>query len=399
MPLVFKDELFDAQWLRAAGHSAYGGAEINECFVAARSIRDRDGEGWYQSWNALAARVRAEGDASLAQGNGVSALGSYLRAANYFRAANCFLIGRQVDPRLVDAYRKHRLAFEAAIELMPVKGQRVAIPFEGKTLHGYVFRPANDTTPRPTLIINGGYDSTAEESYFFSGAAATARGYNAIVFDGPGQGAALIEDGLVFRPDWENVVTPIVDFALTLPDVDAHKIALLGVSFGGYLAPRAASAEPRLAALIADPGEYSLLEEFKSRMPGFFARGLASGNLLALAILRIVLARRLRHPTGGWALRRGLWTHGVKNALDYVRLTADYSNIGRADRIRCPTLVCRAENDDIGVTAQALYDALTCTKAFMTFKTSEGAGEHCEAGARSLFNQRAFDWLDDVLGR
>jgi pimeloyl-ACP methyl ester carboxylesterase len=399
MTLVFKDDLFDAQWLRAAGHSIYGGAEINECFTAARGIRELDGESWYKAWNDLATRVCSEGDASLAAGRKVSALGSYLRASNYFRAANCFLVGTPIDPRLVDAYRKHRKAFEAAVALMEPKAERIAIPYEGKVLHGYLFRASHDAAPRPTLLITGGYDSTAEEGYFFSGAAAVARGYNAIVFDGPGQGAALIEDGLVFRPDWEAVIARVVDYALTRPEVDAKKIALMGVSFGGYLAPRAASAEPRLAALIADPGEYSLFEEFKSRMPGFIANGLAGGNLFVTMILRLVLARRIRHLTGGWGLRRGLWTHGVKNAHDYIRLTADYTNIGRAQNIRCPTLVCSAENDDIGVTASALYDALTCEKTFIAFKASEGAGEHCEAGARSLFNQRAFDWLDSVLAR
>ena len=78
-------------------------------------------------------------------------------------------------------------------------------------------------------------------------------------------------------------------------------------------------------------------------------------------------------------------------------MTRDYSLEGRAERIRCPTLVCSAENDDIGVTAQKLYDSLTCPKTFIAFTAVEGAGEHCEAGARSLFNQRAFDWLDVVL--
>ena len=69
----------------------------------------------------------------------------------------------------------------------------------------------------------------------------------------------------------------------------------------------------------------------------------------------------------------------------------------RAGQIRCPTLVCSAENDDIGVTARKRYDALSCEKALIAFTAKEGAGEHCEAGARSLFNQRAFDWLDEVL--
>lgn len=399
MTRVFKDDLFDAQWLRAAGHSIYGGAEINECFVAARAIRELDGESWHKAWNDLATRIRSEGDASLAAGRRVSALSSYLRASNYFRAAYCFLVGVPVDPRLVEAYRNHRKAFEAAVALMEPKAERIAIPYEGRTFHGYLFRAADDAVPRPTLIVNGGYDSTAEEGYFFSGAAAVARGYNAIVFDGPGQGAALIEDGLIFRPDWEAVIARVVDYTLTRPEVDPKKIALMGVSFGGYLAPRAASVEHRLAALIADPGEYSLFEEFKNRMPGFAAKGLASGNPFVMMILRFVLARRICHLTGGWGLRRGLWTHGVKNALAYIRATAEYTNEGRAQNIRCPTLVCSAENDDIGVTAPALFDALTCEKQFIAFKAAEGAGEHCEAGARSLFNQRAFDWLDGVLAR
>jgi len=60
-------------------------------------------------------------------------------------------------------------------------------------------------------------------------------------------------------------------------------------------------------------------------------------------------------------------------------------------------LICSAENDTVGVTARKLHDALTCEKSFLLFAASEGAGEHCEIGARSLFNQRAFDWLGSVL--
>ena len=184
---------------------------------------------------------------------------------------------------------------------------------------------------------------------------------------------------MVFRPDWEAVIGPVIDHALTLPEVDPARIALLGISFGGYLAPRAASGEPRVAACIADPGELSLLEEFKSRMPGFIAREVPNGRPLVLALLNVILRRRIRHTTAGWGLRRGLWTHGVKSPLAYIRLTEEYTLHARVDRIRCPTLVCSAENDEIGVTAQKLYDMLTCEKSFIAFAAGDGAGAHCEA--------------------
>ena len=397
--LVFKDSLFDDQWLRTAGHSSSGGADIGECFAAARGIRELDAESWFDAWSGLGAGILAAAEQSRAGGHRASALAGYLRASNYFRAAYTFLIGTPVDPRVVDCYRRQRAAFEAAAALMFPSAERIAIPYENTALHGYFFRATDDSGPRPTLIITGGYDSTAEETYFFSGAAAVARGYHCLVFDGPGQGAAIIEDGMVFRPDWEAVIGPVVDFACARPDVDPAKIALMGISFGGYLAPRAASGEPRLAACIADPGEFSLLEEFKSRMPTAIARELPNGKPLVLALLGLILRRRLGHLTAGWGLRRGLWVHGVETPLDYMRLTRDYSLEGRAERIRCPTLICSAEEDDIGVTARKLHDALTCEKAFITFTAQEGAGAHCEAGARSLFNQRVFDWLDSVFGR
>src|SRR6266704_2137549 len=83
---------------------------------------------------------------------------------------------------------------------------------------------------RPTIIYNSGYDSTREESYFVIAAAALRRGYNVLAFDGPGQGAALRQQKLVMRPDWEAVITPVVDYALTRSEIAADKIVVLGYS-------------------------------------------------------------------------------------------------------------------------------------------------------------------------
>jgi len=396
MSFPFKDRLFNAQWLRTAGHAYAGGADLGECLAAAAEIGEPSPESWRDAWMAMADRVAGEARASLAAGHDVSAHAGFLRASNYYRNAYVLLMGPGPDPRLIEAYRLHRTAFAEALAARPGWGEPIAIPFEGKSLPGYFFA-APGAAPRPTLLMTGGYDSTAEEAYFFSGAAALARGYNFVCYDGPGQGAALIEDGLVFRPDWESVVAAALDCLRARPEVDPARIALMGMSFGGYLAPRAASGNPSLAACIADPGQYSLLEEAKTRLPGPLARQLPDGSRFALEAIDAMMRLRLRHPTRGWAIRRGLWTHGVERPIDYLRLAAHYTLAGKAERIACPTLIASAETDEIGATAGKLYDRLTCRKSFQRFSAAEGAGAHCQSGARALFNQRAFNWLDGVL--
>jgi len=398
MPLYFRDELFDAQFLRTMGHSVYGGADIGECLGAARLIREKDTSGWFDIWMGLADRIHAEAERSQQLGNRISAREGFLRASNYYRNAYIFLFGEPKRlQQLQKAYEAHRSSFQRAVALMDFRVSAVKIPYERTRLNGYFFRTADGDERRPTLILNGGYDSTAEESYFWNGEAALRRGYHCLAFDGPGQGAAIIENFLPFRPDWEAVITPIVDWLQSQPGVDSQRIGIIGESLGGYLALRAATGEPRLRACVADPGQFSLFEIFRARVPGFLAEGLPELRGLSGALLRKILYARLKEPTAGWALRRGLWVHGVNSLEEYLRLTLDYSLEGRAERIQCPTLICFAEDDDLASTARKAYDALKCEKDFVTFLRSEGAGEHCEVGARLLFHQRTFDWLDQRL--
>ena len=179
----------------------------------------------------------------------------------YQQAAVCYatsyhpLFGAPVDQRLVRAFRTQIETANKGLSLLPVPVKPLRIPYEGTTLPAYLL-PATgrENERRPLVILTDGYDSTVTELYFFAAAAIAQRGYHCLYFDGPGQGELLIEQSLPMRPDWEAVIRPVVDFALTLPNVEASKIALMGLSLGGYLALRGASGESRLAACIADPG-------------------------------------------------------------------------------------------------------------------------------------------------
>ncbi len=396
MPPPFKNPLFRAQWLRVAGHASSGGAEIGECYAVADQIRDGDPESWRDGWMKFADRLAQFAEASLRAGRDVSAHEGFLRASNYHRAGYLFDLKPGDGDRLSSGYRLQREAFRASVAARPGWAEAIEIPFEGMNLPAYFF-PAHGVKPAPTLIVTGGYDSTAEELYFYSGPAALARGYNVVCYDGPGQGGPLIEQGMVFRPDWEVVLAAVLKTVAKRPEVDPEAVILMGLSFGGYLAPRAATGND-LAALVADPGQFSLLEEFGKRLPGPLGKALPDGSRFMQALIETMLHARLRNATGGWALRRGLLAHGVDGPLDYLKLSAQYTLAGRIDLIRCPTLVASAEADQIGATAPKLYDRLSCPKSYQRFTVAEGAGAHCESGARAVFNQRVFDWCEAYVG-
>ena len=395
--LLLKDELLDAQLVRAVGAAGYGGADLGECLATARRINERDLDSWFEQWTVTATAVARLAESETAAGNQTSARLAFLRACTYHRTGGVMLLGAPLDERLVSAYRAQAAMFTEAIALMDLPVERIEIRFGTITLPGYFFCAAADGRRRATVILTGGYDGTAEELYFANGAAALARGYNVLAFDGPGQGRVLTEQRQPIRADWENVITPIVDYALRRDEVDGERIALIGLSLGAHLAPRAASGEHRLAACVADCGAYDLYAAFLDRLPG----PLANPNVIDRRRVRLALAQILERvaakPTAGWALRRGMLVHGVDDPLAYVDALHEFTLKDRAPQISCPTWVCSAEGDEISASAPQLVDALTCEKTYVRFTSAEGADDHCEQAARALYHARSFAWLDSRL--
>jgi pimeloyl-ACP methyl ester carboxylesterase len=144
----------------------------------------------------------------------------------------------------------------------------IEIPYEGTTLPGYFYSVDDDDgskAPRPSLIAYGRFDSTLEELYTSAAAPALERGYNCLAFEGPGQGGVICKQKIRFRYDWEKVVTPIVDYALSRDkEIDSNQIAFMEISMGGYLAARAAAFEHRISACILYNGVY---DAFASGFP------------------------------------------------------------------------------------------------------------------------------------
>ncbi|HEY3944262.1 MAG TPA: alpha/beta fold hydrolase [Solirubrobacteraceae bacterium] len=401
MGLFFDDPLFEEFAVSfALALASHGGPELGEVQVTCAGVVDGDDESWYRGWSATGDRLLQAGNASAEGGHSVSARESYLRASMCYSAAWHPLFGAPVDPRLLEAFGRQRAAFDKAAALMEPPGEQLTIGFEGAEMPAYLFRAPGTDALRPLLVATSGYDSTIYEGFFGQAVPALRRGYHCLLFDGPGQGAVLFEQGIPIRADWESVVRVVIDAVVDLEGIDPDRIALTGWSLAGHLALRAASGERRLAACVADPGLLSIGSGMVSRLRAagvpedLIARYPAIPDGVLVPIAEAIHADRAQR----WAIeQRGFWVHGVSSLAEYLHAIAPFDLDDRVAAIACPTAITAAENDPLARTAKQVYGALRGKKVLLRFQSSEGAGDHCEMRNRSLLDQRVFDWLDAVL--
>src|SRR5271170_7069834 len=275
----FVDPSMDFETRSLFGDIHYGAGDVGEMLTAVANIVNGDAASWVNEWLTLAERIETIGDAANTAGHRVSARGAYLRAAVYFAASYVFVDGTDnAEAQLTELFAAHRACFDLHVSLLDPPAIPIAVPYEDTDLRGYLFTPADDGVARPTVILNNGSDAAVTFLWPGLGQPGLDRGYNAVIFDGPGQQSMLFEHEIPFRPDWENVITPLVDFLSDRPEVDESKIVLYGTSQGGYWVPRAAAFEHRLAAVVADPGVVDVATSWKKNIPQEMVALLESEN-------------------------------------------------------------------------------------------------------------------------
>jgi hypothetical protein len=393
----FEDEATNFTFLIALGGAYYRAADVGTCLAIAARIEDGDPASAFEAFSNAGARLEAIADAAAAASHRVSAWEAYLQAANYFGSATYFADPMGAPERFAPAWLRHQALFDKAAAMLDPPMERVSISYEGTTLPGYFFMADGSGDRRPLLIFNNGSDGGAVAAWTMGVAAALDRGYNVLAFYGPGQGPALLEQGLHFRPDWEKVVTPVVDYALGRPEVDPSRIALLGISQGGYWVPRAVAFEHRIAAAIADPGVVDVATSWLEHLPPPLVELLDAGEKEQFdGYMRDGMKLE---PKLAAVFRFRARPYGLTSPYDVYKAVRQYNLDGIAQEIRCPMLITDPEGEGFWPgQSQLLYDALTCPKTLMPFLAAEGGDLHCEPKAPGLRARRIFDWLDETLG-
>ena len=394
----FEDPELDFQLLRQLGMAAYGGASVGECLAVAAEIRDAGPQAWTDAFAALAERQEADAQQRAAVGHRIGARDRYFHASNSYRAAEYF--SPFGTDRHIELGLASRAAFLAAMAQGGVEIEELWLPWRGQRLPGYWLAPPSVLPEGPTLIATSGFDGTLEETYFQIGKAALERGWRVLQICGPGQmDTARTEPATHFVPNTESWVTPWFDVALNHPHIDPQRIALLGLSFGGYFVSRAAAHEDRLRAMVANSPIIDLRAynvSFVAGMGGDPEEVLTPDQDFSLADIDQIPDEEMPPPVKEMSrsLIRRFGQETLLETFQYLReFTVDPASIG------CPALALVGEGE--GGEPLRQYEEF-CARAGgpvtrRLFTAAEGADTHCQYGNLPLSNAVTLDWLDELM--
>lgn len=321
---------------------------------------------WYNEWRRVADINEEIAEGYAEQGLKVSANQFYLRAFRFHRAS--IVYQEDTDRTMIPGYMKTREMFDKAWEMVPPPIERVTINVDGNNLDGYFRRASGSSSARHPVVIGYlGADSMAESTILGSGSYAS-RGMSSLVVDLPGQGAAKRLKNLYMPPDTERFVSDLIDYLETRSDVDTSRIGIRGISMGGYAAPRAATADGRIKAIVTSAGSYDVRSDLFDYYPP--------------------IQDRVR------------WIIGAEDLTAAREQLADYNMEGIAKNIECPMLLGYGPTDRImdPQGAYNLHQAAVNSDSKLWADSGHPHHDEKSGGPQDLRLPTAQDWMAKMLG-
>jgi dipeptidyl aminopeptidase/acylaminoacyl peptidase len=362
-------------WSSGLTLSMMAGGQLGQIDRWLNPLREgtHDSDDWTKAWDSAAAQQVEHALDDLRRGFTRSAGERFLRASTYYLTGE-----RQtpVGPAKANSYQHALLAFGEAVRYLPEKPERVEVPSPDGILPGWLIPAVGVSGPAPVVIFYNGFDVTKEILYGIIRDQFATRGIACLVIDTPGTGEPLRLRGVPSRPDYEVPTAAIVDFLQTRPDVDPDRIGLLGISLGGYYAPRGAAYEHRIKACVAWGAMWDYGATWQERWA-------TSSKTTSVPF---------------WQLPWVMGTDTMEQALERVK---QWTLAEAMPHLTQPLLIVHGEHDGaipIADAQKALDAAGSADKELRIFTIAEGGSEHVAADDPDPARQLITDWFADRLG-
>ena len=360
------------------GFSPWGGSEIGDADRVGRRLLDHvgDDERWFQEWTAMGDELRGIAERELGSGHDLTAAGAYLRACSYYLIGERFHtpkdeVGLAAFSKGVDSFRRY-----AELTNWP-RIECVEVPYEDGSLPAYlVHADRSEPGSAPCVVYFDGLDITKELQFVRGLKEIVRRGVSALVIDGPGTGEAIRFRGYPLRHDYEVAGAAAINYLETRPEIASDRIGVMGVSLGGYYAPRCASMEHRFKACVAWGAIWDYEATWRKRIESEFNTPLSvAGNHIS-------------------------WIFGVDTSEQALEALKGFPLDGVVQKMRCPFLLLQGEEDlQIPMAdAEALFAASGSEdKTMRVFTVEEGGAQHTQRDHQTNGITTIADWLAEKL--
>ncbi|RJS49343.1 MAG: hypothetical protein CIT03_03650 [Methanobacterium sp.] len=309
----------------------------------------------------------------------------YMNGAFYYRASEFFTLPDDPDKeylydKFIELFNKVFLDDEAI--------QRFTVPYEN-TFLPVIRILSQETENKGTLIIHGGFDSFIEEFYSM-GTYFSHSGYDVILFEGPGQGAALKKYGLALNHEWEKPAKAILDY------FQLNEVTWLGISMGGWLCFRAAAFEPRIKKVIASSVAFDYMQ-----IPNHLIQAVARFLLKFPKILNYFSNLQMKGDyQERWGVNNLMYITKKNTPYDASQVILKFNEKNlNSESVKQDVLILSGDEDHFiplkmhYKQVKALKNANSVTERIFTRK--EQAQNHCQVGNMGLALEIIHKWIEN----
>ncbi len=389
----FGDPGFDFVTRTMIGYAAQGVMDIGQVFATIARIEDGNADSWYAAWQSLAEKLHGQAKAHLAAGHRESAHRLFLAASEGYAQAVVFADGQTDRSTFMPTFALQTACWESFVDSSARRIERIAVPYEGTSLPRFLFRPDASDAKRPTLVMTNGSEGSKSGLWAWGVNSTLARGWNAFIYDGPGQQNMLFDKGYAFRHDRETVITPVVNSLLERSDVDGSALFAYGCSQAGYWLTRALAFEHRLVAAVVDPGVMDVAAAWLANLPPALVALFESGNAEKF---NQAMGQAAKNPKMAEAIAARGRPFAQPTVYDTFLAATKYNLREVIRDVKTPLLITDPDEEAFWPhQSREMYEQLTCEREIIRFSRDDGANWHCEPMGRLDVDLKMLDFYQD----